>query len=82
METSKFESNKIYKITSYNQINTKFGPSYILTDDNFNQYFSNKKINDWIKKNPNKTSFKIKTGSFKEFTKDEQTIKFLEMIIM
>ena len=77
----KLESNTVYVIISYNAIDTQYGKCYILKDSNFNEYFSTKKINDWIKKNPNKTSFKIKTGSYKEFTSNGDTIKFLDLYI-
>ena len=79
---NKLEANETYNIISYNTIEGKFGKSYVMKDDNFNEYFSNKKVNDWIKKNQNKMRFKIKTGDWKEFTSsDGNTIRFLDTFV-
>lgn len=81
MSTLKLEPNSDYKIISYKTIQTKFGTSHVLKADDFNEYFSNKKISDWIMKNKPKGEFKIKTSELKTFTKDDQEIKFIDVII-
>ena len=81
MSTLKLEPNSNYKIVSYKTIQTKFGQSHILQDENFNEYFSNKKISNWIIKNKPKGEFKIKTSELKTFLKDGNEISFIDVII-
>lgn len=81
MSTLKLEPNSDYKVISYKTIQTKFGTSHVLKADDFNEYFSNKKISDWIIKNKPKGEFKIKTSELKTFLKDDQEIKFMDVII-
>ena len=80
MSTLKLEPNSDYKIVSYKTIQTKFGTSHVLKADDFNDYFSNKKISDWINKNKPKGEFKIKTSEIKTFVKDGNEIKFIDVI--
>ena len=80
MSTLKLEPNSDYKIVSYKTIQTKFGTSHVLIADDFNDYFSNKKISDWINKNKPKGEFKIKTSEVKTFVKDGNEIKFIDVI--
>ena len=88
-EISRFEPNSIYEIYSFKPVETKFGKTYILEDNDFNKYWANNKITNYINKAKFKTSnsefkllFKIKTGEYKEFKKGDDTIKFLEMNIL
>lgn len=73
METKKLATNKIYKIVSIKEINTKFGTTYILTDDKYDEYYSNNKITKYIQTNgitndSNKRClFTIRTGVYKTF---------------
>lgn len=87
MSVENFSENKNYKIVSIKEVQTKFGKSYIMTDNNCNKYWSNKKIADFIKRNNIKPSnddskilFNIKTFEYKTFkNSDGEEIRFLEM---
>ena len=83
-EISKLNQNETYYIFSIKPIETSYGTSYILEDDEFNKYWSNNTVNKFIKTNKIKNNdgskllFKIKTGSEKEFKKGEDVIRFIE----
>ena len=83
-EISKLNQNETYHIFSIKPIETTYGTSYILEDDEFNKYWSNNSVNKFIKTNKIKNNdgskllFKIKTGSEKEFKKGEDVIRFIE----
>ena len=88
MTTLNLESNSNYKIIEIKEIETKFGKSYIMTDFELNQYWSNKKIATFIKQNRipfsnnGKILFRIKTGNYKTFKNESgDEIKFLEVNI-
>lgn len=85
METRKLATNKIYRIISVKEITTKFGTSYILTDEKYDDYYSINKISKYIKENgivndPNKKFlFTIKTGVYKTFkTEDGNEHRYLD----
>lgn len=85
METRKLATNKIYRITSIKEIQTKFGKCYLLTDEKFDDYFSTNKITKYIETNGienndnKKILFTIRTGVYKTFKKDDGTeFKYLD----
>ena len=81
---SQLSSNEYYNIYSIKQVETTYGTSYILEDNDFNKYWSNNTVNKFIKFHKikegdgSKLLFKIKTGSEKQFNKGDDTIKFVE----
>lgn len=88
MSTFNLETNSNYKIIELKEIETKFGKSYIMTDSELNQYWSNKKIATFIKQNRiplsnnGKVLFRIKTGDYKTFTNESgDEIRFLNLNI-
>lgn len=85
METRKLATNKIYRITSIKEIQTKFGKTYILTDEKFDEYFSTNKITKYIQANGiendsnKKILFTIRTGVYKTFkNEDGNEFKYLD----
>jgi hypothetical protein len=85
METKKLATNKLYRIVSIKEIQTKFGTTYILTDDKYDDYFSTNKITKYIQANgiSNDTNkkflFTIRTGLYKTFTnEDGNEFKYLD----
>ena len=88
MSVSRLEPNKEYSIVSIKDIITKFGPSYIVTDTEFNEYFTPKKVEAFIKTNNlvdngGDVIFKIVTGPQKSFKKknengEEEEIKYID----
>ena len=86
MNTSNLETNTVYKIIELKEIETKFGKSYIMTDYELNEYWSNKKIATFIKQNRitmsnnGKVLFRIKTGDYKTFqNQDGDEITFMQL---
>ena len=85
-EILKLEDKERYEIFSYTPIQTKFGKTYILEDDNLNKYWATSKVTKFINKInykpiPGKRIFTIKTGNWRTFRKDGEEIKYLEMTI-
>ena len=72
-QTYKLTSGTIYTIEDVKPIKTKFGDSYILIDEDKTRFWSNKKINEFIKANPNIKKFTLETLEEKEFKKVENT---------
>ena len=72
-------------------INTKFGPTYLLTDDKGYKRFANKRLNDFILRNFTDDKFQksklfhpnliVETGKYRTFEKDGKQITYLNMEI-
>ena len=84
----KLEPNTTYSIYSFRPIESKFGKTYVLEDNDFNKYWANNKITQYINRSKfkidpfnNKLLFKIKTGNYKTYIHNDKEIKFLEMNI-
>ena len=82
----KLQSNSIYTIYSIKAVETTYGKTYILEDDDFNKYWATNKITDFINKNKikvgpynSKILFTIKTGEHKLFKKGDKECTYLEM---
>ena len=87
-EIQKLETNSVYEIYSFKPVETKFGKTYILEDNDFNKYWANNKITQFINRSKfkldsynNKKLFTVKTGSYKTYTHNDKEIRFLEMNI-
>ena len=84
-QTYKLTSGTIYTIEDIKPIKTKFGNSYILIDEDKSRFWSNKKINEFIKANPNIKKFTLETLEEKEFTtyenKKKKIIKYFDVKI-
>ena len=86
MSVQQLQTQTLYKIIETKEIDTQYGTTYILIDDNLDEYWSNKKIATFIKQNKipsskdGKVLFKIKTGDYKTFEKDGNEIRFLNVI--
>lgn len=88
MSIERLEPNKEYMIVSFKKVETKFGPSYIVSDSDFKDYFATKKVIDYIDQNNVKDKggeiiFKIVTGPQKSFMRknkdgSEEEIKYID----
>ena len=88
MSINKLTTNKIYKIVSVKEIETKFGKSHIITDDKYNDYFATTKISKYINENgivndSNKRClFTIRTSVYKTYkTPDDEERRYLDLKI-
>ena len=85
------KESTIYTFVKAEMINTKFGPSFMLTDDKGGKYYSNKRINDFILRNFTDDKFQksklfhpnliVETGKYRTFEKDGKQITYLPMEI-
>ena len=84
-QTYKLSPGTIYTIEDVKPIKTKFGNSYILIDEDKSRFWSNKKINEFIKANPNIKKFTLETLEEKKFMKVEnktgRSIKYFDVKI-
>lgn len=82
---SKFEENKTYYIVEVRIFETKYGPAYVITTDEGEKYYANKKVSKYIEANKLIDLFKpfaINTYQYKTFTNERNDkVKYLEMQI-
>ena len=81
-QTEKLEPNKIYQISEIKSIKTKFGYKTILIDDTMNEYWTNRKVDDFLTQNRNVSQFTLITGPEKQFEdKNKNIIKYFDVEI-
>ena len=74
---NKLSENTTYIIKDYYKIETKFGYTYVMVDNNYKRYWSTSRINTYLSTKPEK-SFKLETFYYNEFiNKQNQHIKYL-----
>ena len=80
--TEKLEPNKIYQISDVKSIKTKFGYKSILIDDGLNEYWTNRKVDEFLTQNRNVNQFTLITSEEKHFQdKDKNIIKYFDVEI-
>lgn len=81
----KLTPQTIYTIVDVQLTKTKFGDNYILIDENNERFYSNKKLNEFIKTHRNIKKFTLETLEEKEFTttenKKKKIIKYFDVKI-
>ena len=85
------QESTVYTFVKAEMINTKFGPTYLLTDDKGYKRFANKRLNDFILRNFTDDKFQklklfhpnliVETGKYRTFEKDGKQITYLPMEI-
>lgn len=84
---SKFEENKTYFIVNCETIkSTKYGPTFVITTDEGERYFANKKVSKYMEDNHltlnNFKPFGINTYNYKTFVNENgEKIVYLELQI-
>ena len=83
---SKFEENKTYFIVNCETIKTKYGPTFVITTDEGERYFANKKVSKYMEDNhltlSNFKPFGINTYNYKTFVNENgEKIVYLELQI-
>ena len=83
---SKFEENKTYFIVNCETIKTKFGPTFVITTDEGERFFANKKVSKYMEDNhltiSNFKPFGINTYNYKTFVNENgEKIVYLELQI-
>ena len=81
----KLTPQTIYNIIDVKLTKTKFGDNYILIDEDNESFYSNKKLNEFIKTHRNIKKFTLETFEEKEFTtienKKKKIIKYFDVKI-
>ena len=78
----KLEENKTYKIKDVVPLQTSFGKKYVLVDEMGCKYWTNNKIDEFIKAHKDIKRFQLITSEFKTFkNKKGETIKYLTVDI-
>lgn len=82
---TKFEENKTYYIVNCETVKTKYGPAYVITTDEGEKYYANKKVSKYIEDNKLMELFKpfaINTYQYKSFINERNDkVMYLEMQI-
>ena len=83
---SKFEENKTYFIVNCETIKTKFGPTFVISTDEGERFFANKKVSKYMEDNhltiSNFKPFGINTYNYKTFVNENgEKIIYLELQI-
>ena len=83
---SKFEENKTYFIVNCETLKTKYGPTFVITTDEGERYFANKKVSKYMEDNHltlgNFKPFGINTYNYKTFVNEnDEKIVYLELQI-
>ena len=81
-QTSKLQPNKIYQIEDVKSIKTKYGYKNIIIDDSGVEYWTNRKVDEFLAQNRNVTRFTLITSHEKEITeKNKNIIKYFDVDI-
>ena len=83
---SKFEENKTYFIVNCETLKTKYGPTFVITTDECERFFANKKVSKYLEDNKltlnNFKPFGINTYNYKTFVNENgEKIVYLELQI-
>ena len=75
---NKLDEGLTYNIVNVEKINTNFGKKYVLVDDEVNKYWTNNKVDEFIKEHKEVKQFELTTSDYKTFkNKKGEEIKFL-----
>ena len=75
---NKLDEGLTYNIINVEKINTNFGKKYVLVDDEGNKYWTNNKVDEFIKEHKEVKQFELTTSDYKTFkNKKGEEIKFL-----
>ena len=79
---TKLDEKHIYMITGVETLQTSFGKKDVLVDDSNCKYWTNNKIDEFIKAHKDIKRFQLITSEFKSFkNKKGETIKYLTIDI-
>ena len=79
---TKFDEKHIYMISDVEKLQTSFGKKYVLVDEMGCKYWTNNKIDEFIKAHKDIKRFQLITSEFKSFkNKKGETIKYLTIDI-
>ena len=81
-QINKLDEQQIYKIKDIEKLQTSFSKKYVLIVDEDNKYWTNNKIDEFIKEHKQIKQFELITSEYKTFkNKKGDEIKFLSIDI-
>ena len=81
-QISKLTEKHIYMITDVQKLQTSFGKKYVLIDDSNLKYWTNNKVDEFIKAHKDIKRFQLITSEYKSFkNKKGDEIKYLTVDI-
>ena len=81
-QINKFDEKHVHKIVDEQKLQTSFGKKYLLIDDSNNRYWTNNKVDEFIKAHKNIKQFQLITSEFKSFkNKNGNEIRYLTIDI-
>ena len=81
-QINKLDEQQIYKIKDVEKLQTSFGKKYVLVDEEDNKYWTNNKVDEFIKEHKQIKQFELITSPFKTFkNKKGDEIRFLTIDI-
>ena len=81
-QITKLDENTIYKIKDVEKLQTSFGKKYVLIDEEDNKYWTNNKVDEFIKEHKQIKQFELITSEYKTFkNKKGEEIKYLTIDI-
>ena len=66
-QINKLDENMIYKIKDVQKLQTSFGKKYVLINEDDNKFWTNNKIDEFIKEHKQIKQFELLTSEFKTF---------------
>ena len=81
-QINKLDEKHTYQIVDVQKQQTSFGKKYVLIDDSNNRYWTNNKVDEFIKEHKDIKKFQLITSEFKSFkNKKKYKINYLTTII-
>ena len=81
-QINKLDEKHIYQIVDVQKLQTSFGKKYVLIDDSNNRYWTNNKVDEFIKAHKDIKQFQLITSEFKSFkNKNGNEIRYLTIDI-
>ena len=81
-QITKLDESQIYKIKDVEKLQISFDKKYVLVDEDSNRYWTNNKIDEFIKEHKQNKQFELMTSEYKTFkNKKGDEIKFLTIDI-
>ena len=81
-QINKLDEKHVYMIVDVQKLQTSFGKKYVLIDDSNNKYWTNNKLDEFIKEHKDIKRFQLVTSEFKSFkNKKGDEIKYLTVDI-
>ena len=81
-QINKLDEKHIYQIVDVQKLQTSFGKKYVLVDESNSRYWTNNKVDEFIKEHKDIKKFQLITSEFKSFkNKKGEEIKYLSIDI-